>query len=441
MSGMPHPAPGTDPRASRASRRFFLPLLALAIICGPSGAATPDALVPTVAQTQATSPLDQLGARAWHAQGYRGKGIKVAILDSGFLGYREHLGGALPARALARSFRSDGNLEGKASQHGVLCAEVVHALAPEAELLLANWDMDRPDQFLDAVRWARQQGAQCLSCSIIMPTWSDYEGHGPTHAALTRLLGGGERPGDGLFFASAGNTAQRHWSGPFRDAGDGWHEWHRSATGSARDNAIVPWGSDAVSVELCFSQGSYEVVVFDVTARREVGRSHATATDSADALPCTVVRFSPEDGHAYATRVRALQDGSGPFHIVVLGGSLGYINRRGSIPFPGDGQEAIAVGAVDAHGRRYPYSSCGPKAEGLKPDLVAVVPFPSTCRERPFAGTSAAAPQAAALAALVWGRHPEWSARQVREALRCASRPAEAGSASWETGHGCLHLP
>ena len=81
--------------------------------------------------------------------------MKVAILDSGFRGYRAHLGKALPDTVLVQSFRADSNLEAKDSQHGILCGEVVHALAPEANLLFANWDPDKPEQFLQAARWAR----------------------------------------------------------------------------------------------------------------------------------------------------------------------------------------------------------------------------------------------------------------------------------------------
>ncbi len=120
--------------------------------------------------------LTRLGADRWQAAGCRGKGVKIAILDTGFRGYRDYLGRALPEHVTVRSFRTDSNLEAKDSQHGILCGEVIHALAPDAELLLANWEPDRSDQFLAAVRWARQQGARIVSCSLIMPSWSDGEG-------------------------------------------------------------------------------------------------------------------------------------------------------------------------------------------------------------------------------------------------------------------------
>ena len=382
--------------------------------------------------------MKRMGVSAWHAHGWRGRGLKVAVLDSGFRGYKAHLGAALPRGIKVRSFRFDGDLEGKDSQHGILCAEVIHALAPEAELLLANWEPERPDQFLAAVRWARREGARILSCSIIMPTWSDCEGHGRVHEELKRLLASDEKTGDALFFASAGNTAQRHWSGPFRDGGDGHHVWKVEEREVRRDNVIFPWGRERVSVELCCpSESGFELIVSDLATAKVVGRSISKEVAGAASA---VVAFVPEGKHEYQARVRRVRGTAGPFHLVVLGGRLGHASSPGSIAFPGDGSEVIAVGAVDASGRRLPYSSCGSKITGTKPDFVATVPFPSSWRARPFAGTSAAAPQVSALAALLWSRHLDWNAARIRTALESAARPCAANSPTWETGRGLLRL-
>ncbi len=379
--------------------------------------------------------LEQLGVKAWHTWGYRGQGIKVAILDSGFAGYRAHLGKALPDRVVTKSFRFDGDLEARPSQHGILCGEIIHVLAPEAELYFANWEPERSTQFLEAVRWAREQGARVLSCSVIMPSWSDCEGHGPTHEALTRLLEpSADRP-EGLCFASAGNTAQRHWSGPFRDGGEGQHEWARGITG----NTVSPWSSERVSVELCSGPGaSYELIVHDGTTNRESGRARTPAQGK---RCCAVVAFNPQAGHTYRVEVRLAAGKPGTFHLVVLGGWLEHVTSRGSIPFPGDGPEVIAVGAVDRDGRRWAYSSCGPNSSRPKPDFVATVPFPSSWRMQPFSGTSAAAPQAAALAALHWSRNPAWSADQVRSELRSSAQRLSRREHDDETGYGRIHLP
>src|SRR5262249_39371646 len=77
--------------------------------------------------------LRRLGAGRWHVAGWTGRGIKIAILDTGFRDYRDHLGKALPEHVTVKSFRSDGNLEARNSQHGILCGEVIHTLAPDAE--------------------------------------------------------------------------------------------------------------------------------------------------------------------------------------------------------------------------------------------------------------------------------------------------------------------
>ncbi|MHB1423212.1 MAG: S8 family serine peptidase [Gemmataceae bacterium] len=394
--------------------------------------------------------MERLGVPVWHAHGWKGQGLKVAVLDSGFYGYRVHLGSALPKTVKVCSFRFDGNLEAKDSAHGILCAEVIHALAPEAELLLVNWEPECPDQFLAAVRWARQQGARILSCSIVMPSWSDCEGHGRIHEELARLLGSGDRADDVLFFASAGNTAQRHWSGPFEDDGNGYHVWRDAEGVPRRHNVIRPWGVERVSVELCCPIHSiYEVIVSDAATEKAVARAQSTHEGGTGSA---VAAFLPQPGRDYRVRVRrpslspppragGEKGGTGEFHLVALGGGLRHTSSVGSIPFPGDGSEVIAVGAVDAVGRRLAYSSCGLKHGPTKPDLVTTVPFPSRWRPRPFAGTSAAAPQASALAALLWSRHRDWNADHIRAELRNSARPCPSNGHTWETGHGLLRLP
>ncbi|MFL5244866.1 MAG: S8 family serine peptidase [Gemmataceae bacterium] len=379
--------------------------------------------------------LARLGVDRWHAAGITGRGVKVAILDSGFRGYKAQLGKALPAQIKVHSFRADGNLEARDSQHGILCAEVLHTIAPDAELLFANWDPDRPDQFLDAVRWARKEGARLASCSLIMPSWSDGEGHGPVHDALRGVLGEGSKNGDLLCFASAGNTAERHWSGSFHADPRGRHEW---AAGQIT-NLIMPWGSDSVSVEMCWSgDADYEVLVTDNATGEKVARSEPTNKLK---RVCAIARFNPQSGRLYQAQVTRISGKPGDFHFVVLGGGLKYAKAQSSIPFPADGQDVVAVGAVDEQGRRLSYSSCGPNSRQPKPDLVAAVPFYSLWRSRPFAGTSAAAPQAAGLAALIWSRHSGWTANQVREALRLSAHDLGPKGHDWETGYGCVALP
>jgi subtilisin family serine protease len=317
---------------------------------------------------------------------------------------------------------------------------VLHALAPHAEIMLVNWEPDDPRSFLEAVRWAKSQGARVLSCSLIMPSWSDGEGGGEVHRGLEPVLGDGKGTRDVLFFASAGNTAQRHWCGHFVPNAKGWHQWHDDAA----VNTLTPWGNDRVAVEFYGpTRAPFEVQVTERDSGDLIGRS-VLQVDATRSAGRAVVRFEPAEGVAYDVKVRCLQSPAPEaeaFHLVALGGALDHASSRGSIPFPGDGARVFAVGAVDARKQRLAYSSCGPNSRLPKPDFMATVPFPSLCRARPFAGTSAAAPQAAALAALIWSHHPDWLPEQVTQALRESALDLGPPGHDCETGYGLIRLP
>jgi hypothetical protein len=413
---------------------FLLP----AVILSVPAASVVETPPPWQAQAgqQRAKQLGRMGADRWHAAGYRGQGVKIAVLDTGFRGYREHLGKALPPIVTARSFRADGNLEALDNQHGILCAEVIHAIAPDAELLFANWDIEHPEQFLAAMRWFRQQGVRVVSCSIVVPNWSDGEGKGEVHEKLAQVLGPGTAPGDQLCFASAGNTTERHWGGLFHDGGDGYHEWQPGK----KDNEVRPWGKERCSVELYWQPGAdYDLSVTDAATGREVGVAH-TDHHHGD-RSSAVIYFQPEGVHSYRARVRLVRGPAGKFHLCTMESSLDYTTPRSSVCFPADGPTVIAMGAEDGSGHKTWYSACGPNSTRPKPDFVATVPFPSLWRERPFSGTSAAAPQGAAQAALWWSHHQNWTADQVRAALKASAEDLGPPGHDLETGYGLIHLP
>jgi subtilisin family serine protease len=441
--------PGTRmPLQPMVCRRWFLHVLLLIPLLGLAGCVPQSA--PTTMSSEQTAPdssdselreiallkrqfhLAKLGALKWHDAGRRGGGIKVAVLDSGFRGHRQVLGKGLPAQVTARTFRKDRNFEARDSQHGVLCAEVLHAVAPDAEVMLVNWEPDSPQSFLDAVRWAKAEGAKIVTCSLIMPSWSDGEGGGEVHQALRDIVSD-----QMLFFASAGNTAQRHWCGFHAPVDDGWHQWRDGVL----ENRLRPLGNDRVAVELYGpTHAPFELAIYHDHTGQLMGRSWLSV-DTTKACGRAVVRFEPEAGATYRAKVRCVDAKREAFHLVALGAALEYATARGSVPFPGDGAEVIAVGAVDTVGERLFYSSCGPNSREPKPDFVATVPFPSLCRSQPFTGTSAAAPQAAGLAALLWSNHANASALEIARMLKAAAVDLGPVGHDHETGYGLIRLP
>ena len=373
--------------------------------------------------------LAELGAAGWHATGWTGKGVKVAVLDSGFRGYRERLGRSLPKVVTVKSFRADGDLESRPSGHGVRCAEVVHAVAPDADIIFADWEPDRPETFIRAVRWAREQGAGVITCSVVIPGWGDGTGGGPIHAALAAALGAGDKVDHPIMVAAAGNLARRHWAGDFRGTGEA-HEW---AAGRV-DNRLDPWPGQPLSVDLWSANGStYRLRLMD-----DEGREADRVRYSVNAVGGVSARLTPEPGKSYGLRVERLRGDRGPFRVTVLGASPADFTSANSIPFPADNARVLAIGAVDTTGSRLPFSGCG--MAGAKPDFVARVPFPGRGSDS-FGGTSAAAPQAAGLAALVRGRHLDWTADRVRSFL--ARHAADLGPPGHdaETGFGLPRLP
>ena len=421
------------PRFAARRRAPLAGLLASILIVFPAYAPL---AVPRVEATPASraagaseAHLALLGVNRWHDAGYRGKGVKVAILDSGFRDYRSSLGRGLPERVTARSFRFDGNLEARDSRHGILCAEVVHALAPEAELLFANWEPENSDQFVAAVRWARKSGAMVITCSVISPGWSDGEGGGAVHGALTEALDGA------LFTACAGNVADRHWWGKFDADRKGYHQWQ---TGNI-DNGIKPWSDERVTVALSWQgKADFDLIVIDRATGRPVASSPAKDRVERTSAVC---RFDPDAARSYAVRVRKAAGDEVAFHCVALHSGLEASVRRGSVCFPADGPEVLAVGAVDHAGKRQAYSACGPNSKCPKPDLVAPVPFVCASRGQPFGGTSAAAPQAAGVAALLRSRHPDWKEPDLRKAMQSAARDLCTPGHDCETGYGMLRMP
>ncbi len=403
---------------------MFSSLLRLALLALFAGSGTAPQL-----RAADDSHLERLGVAAWHAKGITGKGITIAVLDNGFRGYRTHLGKALPADVQTQSFRCDGNLEAKDSIHGLLCAEVIHTIAPDAKLLFANWEPDEPRSFLKAVAWARERGAGIISCSIVMPGWSDGLGGGEVHRELAKQIKGA------LFVASAGNLARRHWSGMFHGNGHGHHLWKEGQI----ENAVIPWGGQPVSVELVSRDAStYRLHVIIDDDGRSVAISQAL---TAPGVCGSASRFKPIEGERYRVKIELVSGSGGEFRLIVLGGELECCTLTGCMVFPGDGKDTIAIGAVSSRNERLPISAIGSVKENVKPDCVAPVPFPCRLRAEPFDGTSAAAPQAAGIAALLWSHEPNTDAPTIRRRLRDGCLDIGPAGPDAETGYGVIRLP
>ncbi|NUS05262.1 MAG: S8 family serine peptidase [Nonomuraea sp.] len=124
-----------------------------------------------------------------------------------------------------------------------------------------------------------------------------------------------------------------------------------------------------------------------------------------------------------------------------------------SIGTPGAATSALTVGAVDGKDVLAEFSSRGPRLDDApKPDLtapgVAIVAAraagttmgePVDDRYTAASGTSMATPHVAGAAAIVKQRHPDWTAKQIKDALVGSAKPI-AGQQIDDAGAGRLDV-
>ena len=159
------------------------------------------------------------GADEWHAAGYRGQSIRVGVLDLGFDGYRSLLGSDLPEHVVAESFVYDSEPDSSGEVHGTACAEIVHEMAPDAELFFAYYDSTLVSMG-QAVDWLLSQDVHIISNStsgVVGPMDGSDESAEMVDDAVSRGV---------LWVNSSGNAAEEHYRGRFTDTdGDGLHEF------------------------------------------------------------------------------------------------------------------------------------------------------------------------------------------------------------------------
>ena len=358
------------------------------------------------------NPLALIGASRWQSVGFTGHQVRVAILDTGFAGYRSALGVTLPRTVVARSFRADGNVNA-GTDHGLRAAEIVHSVAPNADLYLVNFsslsDLSRAVDYLIA------EDVDIVSFSVGFIHDGPGDGTGDVNAIVDRATTAGI-----AWAVAAGNWAEQHWGGFFRDLdGDSVHEFPLGQTLThefvAGDLVIASLRWDD---EFGASCSDYDLELF--------GPSGALIAASRDIQNCASdpvegIRVLATQSGLYALRVlRAEDDRPRRISLMLIGspdrgGPTDQRVATGSLSQPADHPRVVTVGALGDIGiSEAPYSSRGPTLDRrVKPDVLA-----PTAREGVrFAGTSSAAPHAAGALALLREAFPAASRAQLTSQL------------------------
>ncbi|MEW5872081.1 MAG: S8 family serine peptidase [Chloroflexota bacterium] len=384
-----------------------------------------------------TESLAVIQADAWQAAGFSGKGIKVGVIDIGFDHYRDLLGADLPANVTARSFTADTPIDQTGSVHGTACAEIIHDIAPDAELFFTIYDTQAERRL--AVDWLMSQGVNIISHSR-SGMYGPMDGTGE----FARLVEDKVASRGVLWVNAAGNYAERHYRGTFTDEdGDGFHEFAPGEkflpfSPSYGDNTVIFLNWDAWET----GDQDYDLYVYDRNSK-EVVRSYNTQSGRGSSAAEWIDYKFPGSGPYYIAFYARRITRPGVFDLYIHPDKLdAYATADHSIGTPSDAFNALAVGAVfwstDVLEK---YSSQGPSNDGrIKPDLSAPAGVSSAAYGRSFSGTSAAAPHVAGAAALIWEANPTWTMRQVSEFLKGRARDLGTAGPDTHFGYGRLWL-
>ncbi|MCE5266243.1 MAG: S8 family serine peptidase [Deltaproteobacteria bacterium] len=409
--------------------------------------------------TSVTSEGVALSNGAYYPRiGYGGAGVKVAVIDIGFKGLTAaKTSGDLPPNVVTRDFTGRG-LETQ-YKHGTACAEIVHDMAPDAELHLLKV-ADEQDLY-DAFAYCIEQGVHVVNLSIVTFGSGPGNGTGPIHDACDAARANGvvvvAAAGNGGIYVENGVELGTHWEGVFTDAdGDNVHEFAAGIQGNrligigACDDDGNPEDGEVTVImrwnDWPFATTDYDFCLYnyDYPSRTRgalVGCSAGTQDGSQPPVEELVFDIPGNQTYRYFELVVTRKPDSPAgkeLEIALLGNSafFGISNvsiiepvmatSAGSIMEPADAASVLAVGAFNQDaGYVEQYSSRGPtnawagsgglsKPNLVAPDKVSTYTYGTYAYGTSFEGTSAAAPHVAGAAALLKSLHRNIQPDQIR---------------------------
>lgn len=378
------------------------------------------------------------GAETWHAEGFRGQDIKIGILDLGFDGYRDLLGNELPEHLTAKSFVYDQDVDSSGEVHGTACAEIVHAMAPNAELYLAHYNGSEVGMG-QAVEWLLEQGVQIISHSatgMVAP----MDGSGSQARLVDDVFAQGV-----IWVNASGNYADEHYRTTFVDQdGDGQHEFPNGT----QFMTYKPPKQDAMVIlnwdDWTDGQQNLDLYVYDKQSILVASSQNAQAGQAGDE-PFEFIRMRQPEADQYYIVIQAQQlTRSVTFDLYAPDGELEFTTAAYSLGTPADAAGSLSVGAIEWNSNDLEtFSSQGPtNDERLKPDITAPDDVSTASyAPRSFAGTSAATPHVAGAAALVLNAFPDYGPRQVMDYLIANSQDLGPSGPDAAYGYGRLLLP
>ena len=390
---------------------------------------------------------------AWNEAGYTGEGVKVGVIDAGFVGLPSLMGTELPANVVARCYTDIGvftsNIDDCGdSDHGTGVAEAMLDIAPNVELYIA--DLSSPGDMLETVRWMVSQDVKVFNHSIGWIWDGPGDGTSPNGNSPLRTVDVAV-DGGAIWLNSAGNSAEIIWLEDFDPDSNSRHRFD----GSDVCNDVRGFSGN-FSVQLRWDdtwQGAtrdLDLYLLDVNSGEVVATSEDAQSGHIGHIPSEFLSYhTPDSGGRYCLIVQHFAgaqpgwiqlDSHADFHYA----RLEHYTLNGSITNPAESANPglLAVGAAPWYDTATieSFSSRGPTPDGrLKPEIVGADGNGSATWVAAY-GTSLSSPHLAGLAALVRQRFPEYSPQDVARYLKRHAAPrGSVPNNTW--GYGFARLP
>ncbi len=355
-----------------------------------------------------------MGSDHANAAGHTGKGVRVAVIDTGFDVANPEIAGNV---AEYKSFYSGSDIAGDNYLHGTAVAEIIADVAPDAELYLYNFGTNV--EFFNLVDHIIARGdIDVVSMSLGWYPFLPADGTSRMAQKVSEARDGGI-----LWVNSAGNSADKHWQGRFSDAdGDRWNDF----LGTDETINIRVRGGDTLTVILNWDDWDspsqdYDLCLFGYWEPDGLRLIGCTDNPQPGSDPVEGVGYRADrDMIVHVAIHKHSASGDANFQLFSSHPLDEHAVADSSLVIPADSPGSMSVGASHwGTGDLEWYSSRGPTVDGrVKPDISGPTRVSTTAYGAVgFAGTSAAAPHVAGAAALAMEKYPGATADQVQVLL------------------------